>query len=81
MNKNKRSEKKGEVYKISGEKTAIVNVHSRKLHNRYYKIIQSNKKYMVHFETVPTIGEKVVIVSCKPISKRKKWRIKEMGNT
>ena len=66
---------------ISGkmEKTVVVVIERLKKHPLYGKYIKRRVKYMVHDEKgVAKLGDKVTIVETRPLSKRKRWRIKEV---
>lgn len=71
-------EKKGIVTGNKQNKTLIVTVHTYKKHPKYKKRYKTSKKYYVHnpenkkFE----IGDNIVIQETKPISKLKRWTIK-----
>jgi small subunit ribosomal protein S17 len=56
--------------------TASVLVTRRVKHPRYGKYIQRRKKYLAH-DTGNTcsVGDQVVIQECRPISKRKNFKI------
>lgn len=69
----------GSVVSDKMEKTVIVAIESLKKHPLYGKYIKSRVKYMVHDEKgVAKPGDKVAIVETRPVSKRKRWRIKEV---
>ena len=76
-----RSEKRiqskvGIVQAKSGSKTIRVCVTTRKAHPIYKKIVNKSKSFLVHDpKEEATIGDKVKIVLCRPISARKKWRL------
>jgi small subunit ribosomal protein S17 len=66
---------------ISGkmEKTVVVVIERLKKHPLYGKYIKRRVKYMVHDEKgVSKPGDKVTIIETRPLSKRKRWRIKEV---
>lgn len=71
-----KSTKTGVVTSDKMDKTIVVKVDSLKKHPRYQKRYTSSKKYKVHDEKSEySIGDKVVIESCKPISKDKQWKV------
>jgi len=54
-------------------------VETVKKHPLYGKYLKRRKKYMIHDEKNESkIGDIVSFVETKPISKRKKWQIKEI---
>ena len=80
MDRNKRSVKQGSVVKLPSSKTVSVVVMTSRAHPKYKKIIKYSKKYLVHYEGKETIkiGDKVQIMSCRPISKNKSWRLERV---
>lgn len=72
------SRKKGVVISDKGDKTLVVEVTTLKTHRKYLKKYKSSKRYKIHDESNKhKIGDKVEFVSCRPISKDKKWRVVE----
>jgi len=60
----------GKVVTIAGEKTIKIVVERKVLHPRYHKIVKRHKNYLVHDENgEASIGDIVVAVECKPMSK------------
>ena len=69
----------GNVIKIAGDKTATVLVERRVMHPRYHKVVKRFKKYLVHDERNELkVGDEIVAVECRPISKRKAFRLKSI---
>lgn len=61
------------------DKTVVVLVEYKVLHPLYKKYVKMSKKFKAHDEKNECqIGDKIVIESCKPISKDKKWILKEI---
>jgi small subunit ribosomal protein S17 len=61
------------------DKTIVVRVETRVAHPLYGKIIRTSKKYKAHDENNEArIGDKVVIVETRPLSKDKNWRLSEI---
>ncbi len=60
------------------EKTAVVQVERFVTHPLYKKRTRKTKNYKVHDEIGVQIGDKVIFVSSKPISKDKRFIIKEV---
>ncbi len=72
----------GAVIKISGAKTISVKVNSVKTHPKYHKQYTISKKFAVHDEkSVAKVGDIVRFVECRPISKAKRWTLKEIIKT
>lgn len=66
----------GEVVSDKTDKTVTVLVERRYMHPVYKKFIRSTTKYAAHDENNSfKIGDRVEIEECRPISKRKKWRV------
>lgn len=57
-------------------KTIVVSVESSKIHKKYEKRYTVNKKFKVHDEkNQHKVGDKVVFIECRPLSKDKRWRV------
>lgn len=66
----------GVVTSKSGDKTVVVNVERLMMHPIYKKTIRRSKRYHAHDETnAITVGDKVRIEECAPMSKLKRWMI------
>lgn len=66
----------GTVVSDKGDKTITILVERRVMHPIYKKYIRTSKKYAAHDETNSCkVGEKVSIIECRPISKRKRWTV------
>jgi small subunit ribosomal protein S17 len=69
----------GNVIKIAGDKTATILVERRVMHPRYHKVVKRFKKYLVHDERNELkVGDEIVAIECRPISKRKAFRLKSI---
>jgi len=69
----------GNVIKIAGDKTATILVERRVMHPRYHKVVKRFKKYLVHDERNELkVGDEVVAIECRPMSKRKSFRLKSV---
>jgi small subunit ribosomal protein S17 len=67
---------KGVVTSAKSNKTIVVEVTRKFKHPFYEKVIKRTKKYHAHDEeNKHKEGEKVSIVECKPISKKKTWQV------
>ena len=72
----------GQVVAISGDKTASVLVERRVMHSRYHKFVKRFKKYLVHDEKNELkVGDTVAAIECRPLSARKKFRLKAVLKT
>ena len=69
----------GEVVSAAMTKTIVVRVDTMKLHPKYNKSYKVSNKYHVHDEKGEAkVGDKVVFVESRPISKTKKWRLTQV---
>ena len=69
----------GVVVKRSGDKTASILVTRSVLHPKYHKTVKRFKKYLVHDEKNElNVGDTVVAVECRPLSKTKHFYLKEI---
>ncbi|OGW77414.1 MAG: 30S ribosomal protein S17 [Omnitrophica bacterium RIFCSPHIGHO2_02_FULL_49_9] len=82
MAEHQRKQAIGIVVSNKMEKTAIVEVTRRVQHPVYQKVMTRRKKYVAHDEQkAAKIGDKVLMVESKPISKTKRWRIVQILST
>ncbi len=69
----------GVVVSKAGDKTATVMVERRVMHPRYRKFVKRFKKYLVHDENNQSnIGDIVSAIECRPVSKKKAYRLKNI---
>ncbi|OGF27263.1 30S ribosomal protein S17 [Candidatus Falkowbacteria bacterium RIFOXYB2_FULL_34_18] len=60
------------------DKTIVVRIDRIKTHPKYQKRFTTSKNYKVHDEkNEKKVGDTVVFVECRPMSKDKRWRIVE----
>ena len=77
--RNLRKERIGIVTSDKMDKTVIVKVSRQIVHPKYGKIVRTNKKYAAHDEKGEcTIGDTVLIIETRPLSKTKRWRVQEI---
>ena len=77
MNVNSRKFK-GEVLRVSGEKTIVVKVVFESIHKLYKKLVRKFKKFLVHDEQNKSkVGDLVSIVEVPKVSKRKYFSVVE----
>jgi len=61
------------------DKTVVVEIASTVKHRRYKKPIKRSSTYKVHDkESQCSVGDKVLIIESKPISKTKRWRVSKI---
>ena len=67
----------GVVVKRAGDKSATVLVERKVLHPKYHKTVKRFKKYIIHDEKNElNVGDKVIAIECRPLSKTKSFRLK-----
>ena len=75
---NKRT-KVGVVVSNKMEKTVVVAVENVVKHGMYQKYIKRTNKFLAHAENNDiNIGDRVVIEETRPLSKRKRWNVREV---
>ena len=71
-----RKERKGVVTSNRMQKTVIVSVERIVVHPRYKKYLKRRTKVKVHDERNECqVGDRVLIVECRPMSREKRWRV------
>ncbi|HKS80644.1 MAG TPA: 30S ribosomal protein S17 [Candidatus Acidoferrales bacterium] len=74
-----RQELLGVVTSARMQKTIVVKVTRTTQHPLYHRVVRSGKKYYAHDEAGEArVGDTVRIVSTRPLSKLKRWRLKEI---
>jgi len=69
----------GEVVSDAMDKTVIVKVERRFPHPRYNKYVKKSKRYYAHDEKNNcSNGDLILIEESKPISKNKRWVVKNL---
>ena len=69
---------KWKIVGVKMNKTLVVEVDRKKSHLKYKKTFKVTKKYYVHDENNEgKLGEMVVFVETRPISKLKRWKVKD----
>ena len=77
--KNLRKERIGVVTSDKMQKTVVVKVSRQIIHPKFGKIVRSNKMYVAHDEKDECCaGDVVRIVETRPLSKTKRWNVKEI---
>lgn len=72
-------EKIGKVVSAKMTKTIVVEVTRRVAHPLYKRIVTKRKKFYAHDEkSQANVGDVVRIIECRPISKLKRWDLKEV---
>ncbi|MGM0436814.1 MAG: 30S ribosomal protein S17 [Bacillota bacterium] len=77
--KNPRKERIGFVVSNKMDKTVSVEVERKTQHPLYKRVITQTKKFKAHDENEEcNEGDKVKIVETRPLSKTKRWRVKDI---
>jgi len=77
--RGKRKERIGVVVSDKMDKTVVVKVDNMVKHPVYKKYIKRRVTYKAHDEqNVCAAGDKVLIVETRPLSKDKRWRVREI---
>jgi small subunit ribosomal protein S17 len=77
--RGKRKTLMGVVTSDKMEKTVVVMVNRLVLHPVFKKYVRKRKKLKAHDEKNQCrIGDKVLLVETRPVSKDKRWRVKEV---
>ena len=71
-----RKERMGLVVSDRMHKTVIVSVERTVMHPRYKKYLRRRTKVKAHDESNQShVGDRVMIVECRPLSRDKRWRV------
>lgn len=71
--------KKGIITSAKMQDTVTVTVHRSMFHDKYKKRYRVSKKFLADSKGFDlAIGDEVLIAECRPISKRKHFRIQEI---
>ena len=77
--KSRRSTKIGRVVSTKMNKTIVVEVSMRKSHVLYRRVVSKTKKFYAHDEnSTARVGDFVEIEETRPMSKLKRWRLKNV---
>ena len=77
--RNLRKEKVGVVKSNKMDKSIVVSVMRKVKHPKYGKFIKRTKKFYAHDEKAECgIGDTVLIMETRPLSKNKNWRLVEI---
>lgn len=77
--RNLRKTRVGMVVSDKMDKTVVVAIQDNVKHPLYKKIIKRTVKFKAHDEKNECgVGDKVVIMETRPLSKDKRWRVTEI---
>ena len=69
----------GTVVSDKMDKTVTVKVERTVMQSLYHRYVKHSKNYAAHDEgNECNVGDRVVIEACRPLSKRKRWRVSEI---
>ena len=61
------------------QKTVVVEVTRQMKHPVYHKYIKRRSRYHAHDDADDCrVGDRVMIEECRPLSRRKRWRVREI---
>lgn len=79
MERNLRKERIGLVVSNKMNKSIVVTIERKVKHPMYGKFVKKTSKFVAHDETNQcSIGDKVLIMETRPLSKTKNWRLVEV---
>ena len=71
--------KVGLVTSNGADKSVVVRVENLVMHPLYQKFVRTTSKFMAHDEeNTCNEGDRVLIEECRPLSKRKRWRVRKV---
>ncbi|MGH9649319.1 MAG: 30S ribosomal protein S17 [Terriglobales bacterium] len=74
-----RNTKVGHVVSTKMQKTIVVKVTRQKAHPLYRRVVSRSRKFHAHDEeNEARVGDVVKIEETRPLSKTKRWRLKEV---
>jgi small subunit ribosomal protein S17 len=74
-----RTTRSGVVVSDKMDKTVVVAVRRLVQHPRYRRVVRRTSKFHAHDEkNVCRLGDVVLIVESRPLSKQKRWRVREV---
>jgi len=77
--RGRRQERRGVVVSDAMDKTIVVKVDTIKAHPRYKKVVRRSAKFHAHDEqNQAKVGDVVLIVETRPLSKTKNWRLSQV---
>jgi small subunit ribosomal protein S17 len=77
--KGRRQVKVGRVVSDKMDKTVVVTVEETMTHRLYHRYLKKTRRFHAHDEENQCkVGDLVEIVSSRPLSKTKRWRVREI---
>ena len=77
--RNLRKTRTGRVLSNKMDKTVVVGIEDNVKHPLYNKIVKKTVKFKAHdAENACNVGDRVLIMETRPLSKDKRWRVVEI---
>ncbi|MBT3603557.1 MAG: 30S ribosomal protein S17 [Candidatus Latescibacteria bacterium] len=77
--RGRRKTRIGQVVSDKSNKTIVVEIRRRVPHPLYSKVVQRSSKLAAHDENnEASIGDTVMVIETRPLSKTKRWRLSEV---
>ncbi len=74
-----RKERNGVVVSDRMQKTVVVSLERTVMHPKYKKFLRRRTKVKAHDEGNQChVGDRVLIVECRPLSRDKRWRVSKV---
>ena len=71
--------KVGMVTSSAADKSVVVKVENLVMHPLYQRFVRTTSKFMAHDEeNTCNTGDRVLIEECRPMSRRKRWRVRRV---
>jgi small subunit ribosomal protein S17 len=75
----RKTTKLGVVLSNGADRSVVVKVENFVMHPLYRKFTRTTSKFMAHDEeNTCNLGDRVLIEECRPLSKRKRWRVRKI---
>ena len=75
----RKTTKVGVVLSAAADKSVVVKVENFVMHPLYHRFVRTSSKFMAHDqENTCNKGDRVLIEECRPLSRRKKWRVRKV---
>ncbi len=75
----RKTTKVGVVLSAAADKSVVVKVENFVMHPLYHRFVRTSSKFMAHDESnTCNKGDRVLIEECRPLSRRKKWRVRKV---
>ena len=75
----RKTTKVGVVTSNAADKSVVVKVENLVMHPLYQKFVRTSSKFMAHDEENScNAGDRVLIEECRPLSRRKRWRVRKV---